>query len=684
MSGPLPGERPAEITWAVALPVAALVVAVAAFLVPALVPPVRAPSLRFFADAQVRPEPREQAVFLALLSLPLLLAGTAWLAVRRWPTPRPALAAGVALPVQALLVALVAACWILQLEVRAYVDLWQGVVAVLAGLAVGGLVLAPSRPALPAWTRCVRVGKGTALVGAILVTLAALSFSVFRGGNIAGAQPVTYFHLPYVLDEFAAVTAGLAPSVDFTAQYTFVLPYITAPLFAVAGVEVLPFSALMAVLSAIAFLSVLFVFRRVTHGWGWAFVLYLPFLSFSLFPAQQRGEQLHYIANYWAIMPLRYLGPFVTLAVCVWVLARPTPRRLVILGFAAGLTLCNNVEFGLPAFAGVLFALVATIPNRRIAALGCSAIGATGAVMVFAGLTLAWSGALPVPTAMVAFARQFAAAGFFLLPIESPLGLHVIGFMTYVACFVVAALRALRRSDLPTVEARSLTAALAFAGVFGFGTASYFVGRSDPEVLIALFAPWSLALSLLACELALNLRTVAPSALVRRLPSVLPAALVASHLALMATTLAWDRQLLHQPERLTQQGAPRVFDAAVMGGLVRDCATQGEAVAVMHPLGHVIAAREDVHDVMPFSHPGAIVTFEQVEDVRKAVDNASVRRAFVDGGLRVELRQMLSQAGFVLAAARDDPAVAPAFSAITGATRQELFVRGLPPAEACR
>lgn len=673
----------AGLTWAIALPVTGFVVAVAVLLVPWLVPAQRTPSLHFFADAPVRPEPREQATFLVLLALPLLLAGAAWFAARRRRSLNDVMAAGLALLVQALLVALVAACWVGQLGVRAYVDPWQGVVAVLAGLAAGLFVLAPWARPLPAWMGRVRVSTGTAFLLGVLVTLAALSFSVFRGGNIAASGVGTYFHLPYVLNEFAAVTAGLAPSVDFTAQYTFVLPYLTAPFFAVTGLGVLPFTALMAVLSAVAFLSVLFVFNRATGSWGWGLALYLPFLSFSLFPAQQSGAQLYYSADYWAIMPLRYLGPFVTLAVCVWALGRPTPLRLVSLGCFAGLTLCNNIEFGLPAFAGVLFALLATTAERRLAALARLALGAAAGIVVFAGLTLAWSGALPNPATMLFFARQFAADGFFLLPIESPLGLHVVGFLTYVACFVVVALRILRRTESLTVRERSATAALGFAGVFGLGTAAYFVGRSDPEVLIMLFAAWSLALSLLACELARHLRSLPAGALLRRATLVLPVALVAGHLALMATTLAWDRQILRQPARVISSSAPRVFDAAVMRGLVRDCATPGESVALVHPLGHVIAGREGVHNVMPFSHPGAIVTFEQVADVRSAIDDASVRRVFADGGTRPELREMLMRAGFVLAVVRVDPAVVPAFSPVTGAESQELLVRGLPRSRAC-
>ena len=678
-----PSGHAADLTWAIALPVTGLVVAVAVFLVPWLVPAQRTPSLHFFADAPVRPEPREQATFLVLLGLPPLLAGAAWFAARRRRSLNDFVAAGLALPVQALLVALVAVCWVRQLGVRAYVDPWQGVVAVLAGLAAGLLVLAPLGRPLPGWASRVRVGTRTGFLLGVVVTLAALSFSVFRGGNIAAAQLGTYFHLPFVLNEFAAVTAGLAPSVDFTAQYTFVLPYLTSPFFAAAGPGVLPFTTLMAVLSAVAFLSVLFVFSRVTGSWGWALALYLPFLSFSLFPVHQGGAQLYYSANYWAIMPLRYLGPFVTLAVCVWALGRPTPLRLVSLGCLAGLTLCNNIEFGLPAFAGVLFALLATTAERRVAALARLALGAAAGIVVFAGLTLAWSGALPNPVAMVAFARQFATDGFFLLPIESPLGLHVVGFLTYVACFVVVALRILRRTEPPTVKERSATAALAFAGVFGLGTAAYFVGRSDPEVLIMLFAAWSLALSLLACELVRHLRSLPAGALLRRATLVLPVALVAGHLALMATTLAWDRQILRQPGRLLSSSAPRVFDAAVMRGLVRDCATPGESVALLHPLGHVIADREGVHDVMPFSHPGAIATFEQVADVRSAIEDASVRRVFADGGTRPELREMLTRAGFARAIVRVDPAVDPNFSPVTGAETQELLVRGLPRSRAC-
>ena len=67
---------------------------------------------------------------------------------------------------------------------------------------------------------------------------------------------------------------------------------------------------------------------------------------------------------------------------------------------------------------------------------------------------------------------------------------------------LTAAVRAARRAP-----DRTLTGMLAYAGLFGFATGGYFVGRSVPWQLWGLFPAWGFALSLLGWTAWLALRS---------------------------------------------------------------------------------------------------------------------------------------------------------------------------------
>ena len=71
-------------------------------------------------------------------------------------------------------------------------------------------------------------------------------------------------------------------------------------------------------------------------------------------------------------------------------------------------------------------------------------------------------------------------------------GFWVAVYLTFAAALVVAALL-ITRSDARRIE----IGVLAWIGIFGLGAGAYYTGRSNSEVLIALFSAWGLAVVLL-------------------------------------------------------------------------------------------------------------------------------------------------------------------------------------------
>lgn len=683
------------VAWILVLPVAALVLAVLGNLLPALVDDgVPATGLRFFEGMPLLPEAREQTGYLIALAFPVLCAVGAGLAAprlaryvgARWSTT----AVAAALTVQVVLAAFIAYCWGRQSVIEDYFPGWQTTIAIAVALTVVPLAFAPLAIRRPRILRHEGARWVTPACWAVagLVTAAGLSFAVYDGGNIAAAPTVVHFHIPFTLDEFAAVAGGRAPLVDFTPQYVSLLPYLGIPVLAAWDGSILSFTLFMAALSAIALLAVFWTFRRLTGSWALGLALYVPFVSFALFPTIRAGEQTAFIANYFAVMPMRYFGPLVTMAFLANWLHAPRAWRLVALGTVAGFALINNLDFGLAAFGGALAAVAcasaAAADRRRPATVALSLAvflaGALVAILAFTGLTLAWSGRLPNPGLSLSFAQQFASAGFFMLPMPGPYGLHTIMFLTFAACAALAGGRALRGTERSPAATMS-TGLLAFAGIFGCGASAYYVGRSHPQVLVMLFAAWSIALSVLAWELVrlFRGRDLARQA---RLLLLVPLALVVGHLALTATALGWTRAVEQQPERLATSTAPPIFEAAEMRRLMNDCTDLGEEVIVMYPLGHAIAESLGLENYFPFNHP-SVVTYDQMDSVRAAVARHDVRKLFA-GELLPEVRAELTRIGFIPRTQRGTSAPEP-FVAISGGPAVTYWTRGtFPSTRSCR
>ena len=177
---------------------------------------------------------------------------------------------------------------------------------------------------------------------------------------------------------------------------------------------------------------------------------------------------------------------------------------------------------------------------------------------------------------------------------------------------------------------RSLTATLAWSGVFGLGSAAYFMGRTHPELLVALFPTWALALGLLSVDAVERLA---------RQPGARPglgSALVLLGMAVAVCSLAQLPAPWTQLRRIGQETptAPLIegeaplprFDGAFMpDGSTRAFFTSGRPdrpVALLLTTGHQIAHRFGLDDVSRYTGMYSIVTRERlrtvVDDLRAA------------------------------------------------------------------
>ena len=189
-------------------------------------------------------------------------------------------------------------------------------------------------------------------------------------------------------------------------------------------------------------------------------------------------------------------------------------------------------------------------------------------------------------------------------------------YLTYVAALVLAALMLTRGS------ARRLeVGALAWIGIFGLGTGSYYVGRSDPEVLIALFASWGLAIVLL---LAVTVRDLARR---EARPSPAQLALFAGF-GLMLCSLSQCPAPWLSVRRL-QEKSPEIFKMPADVSFIAAHTVPGEPVALITNLGQRIGREAGVDDVTPYSGVPSMPTEEQLTETIDQLVEAGGTKLFL-------------------------------------------------------
>ncbi|HET8541999.1 MAG TPA: hypothetical protein VFL83_19135 [Anaeromyxobacter sp.] len=599
------------------------------------------------AAGGVRPEPREQALYLLALVVPALAAWGLCLGARRVRRLGDAALARAALAVQLAVAAAVGVACVYQARrIHSYFPPARWAI----GAAVVVAALAAARAAarwdtLRTWgesaagRRLRRASAPLALAAAAAYAAARLSSVVFGDASVVAAPVTVSYHLPFTLGEFAAVVNGRTPGADFFPQYAFVLPHLLAPAFRAVGLTVRTFTVAMAALSFVGLVLHYDVLRRATGRPAAALALHVLVVALALHPVEVFPDGL--VANafsYFAVGPLRYLGPWVVGWLVAWHLGRPSASRAAIVFAAAGAAALNNLDFGVPALGAAALALALTgettlVPRpRALAALALAA--AAGVAAAFAGfevVSFLRAGRLVTLADTTVFQRAFAVLGFGMLPMPR-YGLHAVVYGTFMLGLGTALVRleALRRAPAGAGAGpeRTLAGVLVYGSVFGAGALGYYVGRSHQAVLPAVFAAWGSVLALLSW---LALRGAARAWGGVRVGAV-PALLGLGALALCAGEALphpFPEATLYEPgSRLGVDKVRYVVGAPAAAARLRALTSPGEKVMVSLPAGHLVAELAGVENVFPFAEWDSCIVVGQVAEVAARIRTDGVTKYF--------------------------------------------------------
>jgi hypothetical protein len=511
---------------------------------------------------------------------------------------------------------------------------------VVAGLLAAAGALALARPRLPAALARVaadRAWRRPLAVGAVGLTALWLLPAIYTERSILQAPFPVFFHLSITFDEAMGVLDGRSPFVSLTPTYGWLVPYLIAPPLAALGASLTAFMALMGTLNAVALLAIYGVLRRLARSPLAAFALYLPFLATSLFRVQGTAVAPYDFGVYFAMFPSRYLGPFLLAWLTTRHLDGDRPRRQAALFAAAGLVVLNNADFGVPALLATVVALLCAQPSsgRAILSLCRSAVaGLAIALGLVSLLTLLRAGSLPHLGMVLRFAG-LAVAGWSDIPTPT-LGFHLVVLATFVAALATATARAASRHP-----DTMLTGMLAWTGLFGLGSGTYFAYRSHPDVLIAHFSTWALALALLVIALARAVLAREP----RRVSPPELAVLVGLGLTICSIAqlpLPWQ-----QIERIESSSSSAPFVMAAARDFVAAQTRRGERVVILTPLGHRVAYEAGVTNVLAYPGPVQMPTVQQLGEAIRGMRAEGATKLFSDEELAREWASALARAGLV-------------------------------------
>lgn len=293
--------------------------------------------------------------------------------------------------------------------------------------------------------------------------------------------------------------------------------------------------------------------------------------------------------------------------------------------------------------------------GRRLGRLlGAIAAGLAGALALVSLLTLVRTGSLPQLGRTVEFARIFAVSGFNQIPLPGIFGLPLIVYGTFSAGIVAATVLAIDREPN-----RVLIGMLAWSGVFGLGSSSYYVVRAHPDVLPMTFSAWSLTVALLAFLAIRHLATARSPRTPVALATVL-LAMGAIACSLAQTPTPWGE--IHRivtPQFQITTASPylpssnpqdRRVISSIADGPRRFVVRRGAPIAILATTGHRIADAYGVVNVSPYTGGDSIVTVEQLEATLDALRDAGGNTLLTRSNV-ADFCPILRRRGFAVATA---------------------------------
>jgi hypothetical protein len=487
-------------------------------------------------DRQIlKPEPLERFLFIAgVLLLPFFL-GASYLGVRRLPrVPKGRrIIEQLASPASWLMTPLV----LVLLFSAGFADDRVGIRSLIPGGAISlaaAVVLALGVTAAAGG----RFRQGTdRILRFLLPGLAGILFLGILSFSILGAEhirnvPIFWASFNAFFFSVVQVFFGRQLLVDFTNQYGL-YPHFIEPIFSLVGLSVYSFTALMGLLTCLAFGCMYRFLAKETGDELLAFLGLATILFFGYVSGRVVERDL-----YLQYHPLRILFPALSLVVVRAFARNPTPRLgalLLALGAAASLW---NPDSGIIVLAaGFLLLVYDALLRRRPGEIPVRLLlGAAAAVAVIAFFSLYLRlrfGAFPDYTQLFLSPKAFYRYGAMMLPMPH-FGLWVPVLTIYAAALLLSLAALVEGDDTP--RARTFFS----LSVLGLGLFTYYQGRSNLGTLTSAGYPAVLIGVLLAGDL--RRRTLPrPPAADRILSLTLLALLCFSVPALATVAPAWVR-----------------------------------------------------------------------------------------------------------------------------------------------
>lgn len=495
----------------------------------------------------------------------------------------------------------------------------------------------------------------------IVVSCLVVAFSitgVYHDGEFRHTPSSIQFHVPFTLAEFAATVNGSTPLVDFFSQYQNLTSWILAPLFRTIGLGFGSFSTVMTGLTGIGLLLLFSSLARITQSRWTALLLMLLVLAFGFYSEELNERDGYRLTafNYYAVGPLRYFGFCLLARVAVWYLEYPRTRRLIVAATLATLVALNNLDFGIPAAAGVLAAGLLFPPRRRrrsflldvLRAAGLYVAAALATFVAFAVVVRLLSEDWPQFTVIADFQKAFAMLGYFMLPLPRQ-GLYWLLYLTLMAAVIVPIYERLARPfDGISRNDRLINGSLAYTGIAAAGALAYYVGRSHPYTLETAFLAWGYALVQLAYRANRRWRHLHLGQSWGKLALATVPTLMA--VGLMSLMLPMIREIPDpqvQYQRITRRWPNEDITDGGALALVQKYVREGEMAVIDYPNAHLLAIRAGVRNLFPFAHPGSLIIKAQHALVVAALDRLPHdSSAYFFGSPDSGLRERLTENSF--------------------------------------
>jgi hypothetical protein len=514
---------------------------------------------------------------------------------------------------------------------------------------------ASARPVLSKW-------PGLAWLVAAGWAVVRLLEQVFTDRDAVQMPSVEGVHLPFQMGEFAAAANGRVPLVDFHSQYVNLLGLLLRPVFSLTGFNITTFTSAMAALSLVGFWLIYRVFVRVTGSSWVGLLLFVPWLGVSLVNMEPDGSGRMSAFSYYAVGPMRYLGVFVLAYGTAYYLAAPRLRRLVVVSCVAGLVVLNNLDFGVPAAAGLWASALLFPPPGQTGirqALRASGVVVGGVALAFAVCwvvaRLTW-GSWPHAGALIEYQRAFAVLGFFMLRMPQ-VGLYWAVYATFMVAVLYAVFVRFSESAAAFPCRRRLSVGmLAYGGVAGLGSGAYYVGRSHPAVLVALYPAWAFAAALLAHRVVGDVRAAEQSRRERGYSVyAIPAAAVLGLWCWLLPFVLEVPVVRGQISRLVyRRGGLVDLWPERAASLINTYVHKGEATVILYRDAHWLALRASVNNLCPFADPDSVLLKAQLDPVFESIGRLPRHHRYVFGRLTGPITERLSRDGFARVDANGD------------------------------